>query len=178
MARSASSASGKVLHTTTPLPAASPSAFTTTRPPAALARASAGPRVSKAPWSAVGMDAARMTSLAKAFDPSSWAAAALGPKTGIPASVSLSASPSTSGVSGPTTTRAIPFPTAHRASPSTSSPGMATFSARRAVPGLPGAQKTFSASGLWAIFQTRACSRPPPPTTRIRIPGRYTTEGF
>ena len=161
--------------TTTPLPAARPSAFTTTRPPAARAWASAGPSASKDPYAAVGMPAAAMTSLAKAFDPSRRAAAADAPKTATPAAASRSASPSTSGASGPTTTKSMRFSTAQRERASTSSAAMATFSARRAVPGLPGAQYTFSASGLWEIFQTRACSRPPPPTTRIRIRGRYTT---
>jgi hypothetical protein len=49
------------------------------------------------------------SALVKPLEPSSCAAAALGPKTAIPASFSASASPSTSGASGPTTTRPIPL---------------------------------------------------------------------
>ena len=45
-----------------------------------------------------------MTSLAKALEPSSRAAAPDGPKHGIPAAVTASATPATSGASGPTTT--------------------------------------------------------------------------
>src|SRR5256712_2059980 len=37
------------------------------------------------------------------------------------------------------------------------------------MPGLPGAAKSASTLGLWAIFQASACSRPPPPIKRIRI---------
>jgi hypothetical protein len=38
-----------------------------------------------------------------------------------------------------------------------------------AVPAFPGAAKTFLTLGLWAIFQTKVCSLPPPPTTSIFI---------
>src|SRR5688500_2999357 len=46
---------------------------------------------------------------------------------------------------------------------------MGTLVPSMAVPALPGAQKTFSARGDWASFHTRACSRPPLPTTRTRM---------
>ena len=46
-----------------------------------------------------------MTSLAKALEPSIRAAAALGPKQAIPAARTASATPATSGTSGPITTR-------------------------------------------------------------------------
>ena len=46
-------------------------------------------------------------------------------------------------------------------------------SARRSatgrIPPLPGAQNSSRTRGLCRSFQARACSRPPPPTTRIRI---------
>jgi prevent-host-death family protein len=42
-------------------------------------------------------------------------------------------------------------------------------SATWAIPALPGAQNSFVHRGDAAIAQHRACSRPPPPTTRIRI---------
>jgi len=40
------------------------------------------------------------------------------------------------------------------------------------VPPFPGAQKIRFTRGLWRIFQAKACSRPPEPTTRTFI-GRY-----
>jgi hypothetical protein len=46
---------------------------------------------------------------------------------------------------------------------------MSTQAAREAMPALPGAQKIFSALLLRASFQTKACSLPPDPTTRIFI---------
>ncbi len=49
-----------------------------------------------------------MISFANAFDPSSIAAAALGPKHAIPASRTASATPATRGASGPMTTRSTP----------------------------------------------------------------------
>ena len=48
-----------------------------------------------------------MTSFAKRFEPSIRAAAALGPNTATPPSRSASATPATSGTSGPITTRSI-----------------------------------------------------------------------
>ncbi len=54
---------------------------------------------------AVRTPAAAMTSFANAFDPSMRAAAADGPKQGIPAARTASATPRTSGTSGPMTTR-------------------------------------------------------------------------
>jgi hypothetical protein len=52
----------------------------------------------------------------------------------------------------------------------------ATFvsSGSRAVPPLPGATNTFATRGDLAIFHASACSRPPPPTTRMFI--RYPRE--
>ena len=40
------------------------------------------------------------------------------------------------------------------------------------MPGFPGAQKISLTSGDCASFQTRACSRPPEPTTRTLMRGR------
>jgi hypothetical protein len=77
----------------TPLPAASPSALTTQ-----------GGRATDI-VSAAATPASRITSFAKAFEPSIRAAAALGPKTAMPAIRRSSATPATSGPSGPTITR-------------------------------------------------------------------------
>ena len=57
---------------------------------------------------AVGTPAAAITSLANALLPSIRAAAADGPKQAIPAAVTASATPATSGASGPMTTRLAP----------------------------------------------------------------------
>ena len=80
-ARSAASSSSCVRQMKTPLPAASPSALTTH-----------GARATDI-VSANGTPAARMTSLAKLFDPSICAAAALGPNTATPPRRSWSATP-------------------------------------------------------------------------------------
>src|SRR2546421_628705 len=53
---------------------------------------------------------------------------------------------------------------------------MGTLTPSRAVPALPGAQKTCSARGDCASFQTRACSRPPLPMTSIFMRGQVGTE--
>ena len=50
-------------------------------------------------YAAVGTPASRMASLANAFEPSSRAAAALGPNTATPSAASASARPTTSGAS-------------------------------------------------------------------------------
>ena len=79
-----------VWQTHTPLPAASPSAFTTH-----------GGRATARQAARVGTPAAPSRSFANAFEPSIRAAAALGPNTAIAACRSSSASPATSGASGP-----------------------------------------------------------------------------
>ena len=80
------SASSRSSVTTTPLPAASPSSLTTYGGPnsSSAVRRLRRRRCTSASR-AVGTPAAAMTSLAKAFDPSSWAAAPDGPKQAIPA---------------------------------------------------------------------------------------------
>ena len=76
----------------------------------------------------------------KPLEPSSSAAAALGPKALTPSAVSLSTSPSTSGPSGPTTTKSMALSWTKRTSASTSSDPMGTSVATSAMPALPGAQ--------------------------------------
>src|SRR6266513_4067234 len=51
----------------------------------------------------------------------------------------------------------------------TSPASTATHSASAAMPPLPGAHQIFSTRGLSLSFHTSACSRPPPPSTRIFI---------
>src|SRR3569623_928255 len=104
-------------------------------------------------------------SLAKAFAPSSCAAACVGPKQRSCAARNRSTTPRTSGASGPTMVSAIALSRANCSSSSIASAAIATFStlASRAVPALPGATYTLSTRGDCAAFHARACSRPPPP---------------
>ncbi len=76
----------------------------------------------------------------KPLEPSSAAAAAVGPKALMPAASSRSTSPSTSGCSGPTTTKSMALDVAKFTIPSRSSALMGTHSASRPIPALPGAQ--------------------------------------
>ncbi len=72
--------------TTTPLPAASPSSLTTYGGPNSTSARSISSASAQTKERPVGTPAAAITSLANAFDPSSRAAAAVGPKTGDAAS--------------------------------------------------------------------------------------------
>ena len=156
--------------TPTPLPAASPSALTTigAPSPATYARAASG---SVNVWlAAVGAPQAAQTSLVKALDASSRAAARPGPKVGTPPARNTSATPSTSGASGPTITNPMSF---SRQNPSTFSPSRmssATQVASSAMPAFPGAHHSRSHLGFCAKAQASACSRPPPPRIRMFMP--------
>src|SRR5215207_7384961 len=121
---------------------------------------------------AVGTPAASITSFANAFEPSSRAASARGPKQRTPSAASASASPATSGASGPTTTRSTPASRAARASAAGSSPGASSGRASRRMPALPGAHSSSGACGDRSSVRTSACSRPPEPTTRTLTRGR------
>src|SRR5690348_11138109 len=94
---------------------------------------------STAVQAAVGTPASAMTCLANVLEPSSSAAAPLGPNAGMPRAASSSTRPATSGASGPTTTRSQP--SAAATSPATSSTATSTSVASSAIPGLPGAQR-------------------------------------
>src|SRR6185437_3151300 len=167
IASTAACASAVVSATTTPLPAASPSAFTTTRPSRESIQQCASRASSKLPQSAVGMPWRRMNSLANRFELSSCAAACVGPKIGRPAARNASTMPSASGASGPTTVSRIDSVRANSTSAGTLSNGTFASAGSRAVPALPGATNTFATRGDRASFHASACSRPPPPTTRI-----------
>src|SRR3982751_1554150 len=113
------------------------------------------------------MPLARHKSLVKPFDPSSCAAAALGPKTAIPLARSSSATPATSGASGPTTTRSPPSLRASSITACGSQGSMPTQSAQRAMPGFPGAAMSLPQLGDCLSRQPSASSRPPEPNSRI-----------
>ena len=88
----------------------------------------------------MGTPARLMTCLANFLEPSIWAASPLGPKHAMPAERTASATPSTSGASGPMTTRPISWARAHSATATGDSASRpSTFSAMTSMPPLPGA---------------------------------------
>src|SRR6266545_1202588 len=107
------------------------------------------------------------SSFAHAFDPSILAAALVGPNARCPSASNSSTRPFTSGVSGPTTVRSMDSRWTSSKMLRTSSGSTGTQVASTAIPGLPGAANIRSTVGFWARRHTTACSRPPPPTTRI-----------
>ena len=175
-ARACSTASRRSPVTTTPLPAASPSALTTYGGPNSSRARLASAAVLQVRAAAVGMPAADITCLAKDFEPSIAAAAWLGPKQATPAARTASATPATSGASGPITTRSAPVLAASAVTLAGSAAATSWISARRAMPGLPGAACKPVTPPSRASARVRACSRPPDPMTRTRtaasLPGR------
>ena len=131
-----------VAQTTTPLPAARPSALTTTgkpnSPEARIFRACSKSSVTlKRP---VGIRWRPMNSLAKTLLPSISAAFFDGPKIFRPRRSNSSTMPMVRGISGPTTVSPIFSRSAKSASPAMSVSARGTFSATSRVPPLPGAQ--------------------------------------
>mmetsp|Transcript_36435 Transcript_36435/g.96926 ORF Transcript_36435/g.96926 Transcript_36435/m.96926 type:complete len:222 (+) Transcript_36435:1482-2147(+) len=165
------SASSKDSGMSTPLPAASPLAFTTTSREAAYSPLTYATAASYSPClkfrnAAVGRPYFSKSCLEKALDASSSAAAFDGPKQRMPAPAHASTRPSTRGISGPTNTSDTPFSVAKRTRPGMSLSFIATFVMSRsdAVPPLPGAQNTWLTRGDSRSFTAMACSRPPLPT--------------
>src|SRR5688572_29728660 len=113
------------------------------------------------------MPARAQRSLVKPLEPSSCAAAALGPKVAIPAARAASATPATSGASGPTTSNSIDRLRASSTTACGSQGSIATHSAQLAMPGLPGAAISWSQLGDCANRHASACSRPPEPSSRM-----------
>ncbi len=163
--------------TTTPLPAARPSSFTTYGAPKASSASSTSSGFVQTYERAVGTPAPAMTSLAKALEPSSSAASLEGPNTGMPASRTASATPATRGASGPTTTSSAPSSVASAATALPSRASTWCSSATSAIPALPGAQCSAVTSGSRERERHRACSRAPPPITRtftgVSLAGRF-----
>src|SRR5271165_519500 len=154
--------------TTTPLPAASPSALTTYGGPNAASASSTSCSVRHVLAAAVGTPAAVITSLAKDLEPSIIAAAWPGPKQPMPAARTASAAPATNGASGPITTRAAPVRAASAATSAGSVTLTACSSAISPMPGLPGAACSSRTSGSPVSALTSACSLPPEPMTSTR----------
>ena len=99
----ASTASSRVMATTTPLPSARPSALTTMGTLALSTYSSAASASSKTSYAAVGMPYFFISPLAKTLLPSIMAARFSGPKQGMPSASIASTMPRHSGSSGVTT---------------------------------------------------------------------------
>ena len=114
-----------------------------------------------------------MNSLANSLLPSNCAPFAEGPMTAMccvaASSLKKSKMPCTNGSSGPTTIMSILCSRAKALRAGKSVALMATFSPTALVPALPGAIYSFSILGLCAIFQAKACSRPPEPSNNTFI---------
>ena len=106
--------------------------------------ASASATVAATSNGAVGMPWRAKNCLLNTLLPSSRAPAAPGPNVASPAARSRSASPATSGASGPTTTRSTPSSSASRDQPLVDPPTATsgTHRATSSIPGLPGAATT------------------------------------
>src|SRR5436190_12049557 len=115
------------------------------------------------------MALSRHRSLVKPLEPSSWAAAAFGPKTAIPAARRASPTPATSGASGPTTAKSIRSRLARPTMAWGSHGSAATHSAQRAMPGLPGAASNRPQLGDCLSLQASASSRPPDPKSNMSM---------
>src|SRR5258706_6977115 len=173
----ASCASASVAATTTPLPAASPSALITIGAPSRFTWSCAAVASVKDAWPAVGIACRAMKRLANSLEASSCAAAFVGPKMRRPSTRSASTAPAASGASGPTTVAWMPslFANCTRS-------GIAVWAtlkrpSSRAVPVLPGATYTRETLGDCARRHAMACSRPPEPMTRSfmrRLPSPHT----
>ena len=93
----------------------------------------------------------------------------VGPKIRRPAARNASTMPAASGASGPTTVSAICCSGANATRSAIAVSATLVSPGSRAVPALPGATNTLATRGDCAIFHASACSRPPPPMTRMFI---------
>ena len=104
---------------------------------------------------------------------------ASGPNVGTPAARSTSATPATNGASGPMTTKSMAF---SRTNASTAWPSSGfrsgTFWAMPSVPPLPGATYRLSVRGDFASAHAMACSRPPPPNTKMFMSGPFKPSNY
>ena len=107
MSSMAVSASLRSWAMTTPLPRASPSAFTASGNPNSSSAAFASDDDSNSPNRAVGIPCRTMKRFAKLFDDSNWAASLQGPNIRKPAFSNRSTIPAARTSSGPTTVRSI-----------------------------------------------------------------------
>src|SRR5438477_1295825 len=162
----AACASSREAATTTPLPAARPSALTTIGAARASMYACASAASVNVWKAAVGIRWRVMNVFAKSFELSSCAAARVGPKMRKSAARNASTIPAASGASGPTMVIATGSLRANSTSAAISVNSTLVTPGSRAVPAFPGATNTFASRLEVASFHASACSRPPPPTTR------------
>ena len=160
--------------TNTPLPAARPSAFTTSGTILPLV----GKAIDDKADGAFGIAERRgirpsATSavcsrfLQKTLLPSSWAAPLEGPKTRSFSVWKASTMPATSGASGPTMVRSTTFCLANRMSAGDILGRNIDIHRISRCPSVSRGDEDGAARGLWRSFHARACSRPPLPTIRI-----------
>ena len=167
-------ASARFAATTTPLPAARPSAFTTTgvfsspKSPLSSSRIANSGECAVTNF-AVGTPCRTIKFFENDLLASSWAASLFGPIIFRPRDSNSSTIPRASDVSPPTNVRSIPLATAKAASPRVSSGLIGTHCATSAMPALPLAQKSPVTRALLLNERQIACSRPPEPITRIFI---------
>src|SRR5271154_2714420 len=109
------------------------------------------------------MPNSRQKSFAYPFDPSSFAASFVGPKQNTPDAVRSSASPDTSGPSGPTTTRSIDSARQNAITFALLDKLSGTVCATVAQPGFPGATNRLPIRGDLEHARASACSRAPDP---------------
>ena len=164
------SASSMLRATTTPFPAARPSALRTIGAPCSFTYARAASLSVNVLLSAQATPYLCMKFFAKSLLPSSCAGSFFVPTVGIPSDQNLSARPAQRGSSGPTTQRSHPFSFAILIKSSWDLPSTLRHLFSKAVPPLPGVQITSSTELLCASFQAMACSRPPFPTTITFMP--------
>ena len=167
----AATASSRREQTSTPLPPASPSAFTTIGTSSrSLRNLTASSTLAEGLVIGRGDIGAAEEVLAKDL-----AAFQLGGglvrarRSAIRRPRRQSTMPAARGPSGPTMVSPTSFSRANLTRAGKSSTARGTFSPSRSLPALPGATNTRSARGLCPIFQARACSRPPLPTMRTFI---------
>ena len=164
--------------TSTPLPAQSPSALSTKghETPSSAAIASREDSYTPSIFG-VGMPCLCKNCFAKILLPSSCAARWDGATIGKPFAANASAIPRISGSSGPTTVKSGFTLVASSRMLGTLPRSAVTHSASSSMPAFPGAHQIRSTLGACASFHTSACSRPPPPITRIFIEETPTPHG-
>ena len=141
----------------------------TTRPSASAIAAWAAATVSHTVARAVGTPAVCITVLANAFELSSRAAAAEGPKHGDAGLGHPVGEPGRERRLGADDDEVGARPAASSVIPSRSVTATAWSVASRPMPGFPGAACSSASRGDCASFHASACSRPPDPTRSTRM---------
>ena len=171
----AAEASSSEAQSKTPLPRAKPSALTAHLPLNSEAKRLAGPASPKLFERGVGMPCHSMKSWEKALDDSNCAACRLGTPNAKPVFLKQIDDPQSQGIIRPDDGQIDPLFGGEGEQGGRSSAAMFRHCASEpleernsaAMPALPGAHHKRLTRGDCASFQTKACSRPPEPMTRI-----------